>query len=190
MKFNTAALTLLSTTLAAAAPTPSATTILGYAVPSILKVHNMNNNLNNKDVRITTVRSGNYETSTLFDIPIPAAAAGHTCGLVLRALEGGDVVSGSACLDIFQNTFTNLATLTQGNLRDQQMARMVFNGNTGLYDFKRSDMTPKVDTFPCPAGQTLHWEAAAVGDFDVNLVGQDSGYAGAHVPNGLSVAWW
>ncbi|KAI1158675.1 hypothetical protein F5B18DRAFT_68989 [Nemania serpens] len=189
MKY-TAAITLLSAAIAAAAPTPSSTTILGYAVPSVLKVHSISTNLNNQDNRITTVRSGNYETSTLFDIPIPAAAAGRTCGLVVRALEGGDVATGTATLDIFKNLFTDLSTLAQGNQRDQLLARVVFNADTGLYDFKRNDVTPKIDAFPCPAGQTLHWEAAAVGDFDVNIVAQDFSYAGAHVPNGLSVAFW
>ncbi|KAI1193188.1 hypothetical protein F5X97DRAFT_315123 [Nemania serpens] len=186
----TAALTLLSAAVVAAAPTPSSTTILGYAVPSVVKVHNINTNINNPSQSITTVRSGTYETSTLFDIPIPASAAGRTCGLVVRALEGGDVVTGAASLDIFKNLFTDLASLAQGNQRDQILARVVFNPNNGLYDFKRGDVTPKIDAFPCPAGQTLHWEAAAVGEFDVNIVGQDSGYGGAHVPNGLSVAWW
>ncbi|KAI1111248.1 hypothetical protein F5Y14DRAFT_318945 [Nemania sp. NC0429] len=189
MKY-TAAITLLSATIAAAAPTPSSTTILGYAVPSVVKIHSINTNINHPDQRINTIRSGTYETSTLFDIPIPASAAGRTCGLVVRAQEGGDVVSGAGSLDVFKNLFTDLASLEQGNQRDQLLARVVFDPATGLYDFKRGDVTPKIDAFPCPAGQTLHWEAAAVGELDVNIVAQDSGYAGAHVPNGLSVAWW
>jgi hypothetical protein len=185
MKYTTAALSLLSATLSLAAPTTTA----GYAVPSVLKVHNIATNLNVADVKTSTIRSGNFETSTLYDIPIPAAAAGRTCGLVFHA-SSADSVQGTGSLDFFKNGFTDLAALTQGNLRDQQIARVVFNPNTGFYDFKRSDVTPSVDSFPCPAGKTLHWEAAAVGQFDINIVKQDFAYDGVHVPNGLSVAWW
>ncbi|KAI1745485.1 hypothetical protein F4680DRAFT_442958 [Xylaria scruposa] len=160
MKYATAALGLLSATLSAAAPTTTA----GYAVPSILKVHSINDNSNTQGVKTSTVRSGTFETN--------------------------DDIEGTGSLDIFKNGFTDLATLNSGNLRDQQLARIVFNANTGLYDFKRSDFTPTIDSFPCPAGQTLHWEAAAVGTFDKNVVAQDFSYDGTHVPNGISVAWW
>ncbi|KAI1132589.1 hypothetical protein F5Y10DRAFT_230907 [Nemania abortiva] len=185
MKYTTAALTLLSATLSVAAPT----TTSGYAVPSILKVHSVNSNLNEQAWSTSTKRQGTFETSTLYDIPIPAAAAGRTCGLVFHATSA-DNIQGTAALDIFKNSFTDLASLTQGNLRDQQIARIVFNPSTGNYDFKRQDFTPTVDSFPCPAGNTLHWEAAAVGEFDVNVVAQDFAYDGVHVPNGISVAWW
>ncbi|KAI0112273.1 hypothetical protein GGR51DRAFT_569085 [Nemania sp. FL0031] len=185
MKYTTAALTLLSATLSVAAPTATS----GYAVPSILKVHDVKTNLNTQAWSTSTQRSGTTETSTLYDIPIPAAAAGRTCGLVFHAL-GTENIQGTKSLDIFKNTFTDLASLTQGNLRDQQIARIVFNPTTGNYDFKRQDFTPTVDSFPCPAGNTLHWEAAAVGEFDVNVVHQDFAYDGVHVPNGISVAWW
>ncbi|KAI0443169.1 hypothetical protein F4803DRAFT_516499 [Xylaria telfairii] len=186
MKFTTAALSLLSATLSVAAPT----TTSGYAVPSILKIHNIGTNQNYQDYRTNTIRSGNYETSTLYDIPIPASAAGRTCGLVFRSAKPGDTVTGEKALDIFKNLFTDLASLTSGNQRDQELARIVFNPNTGLYEFKRSDVTPTIDSFPCPAGKTLHWEAAAVGTFDVNVVEQDFSYDGTHIPNGISVAWW
>ncbi|TRX97409.1 hypothetical protein FHL15_001687 [Xylaria flabelliformis] len=186
MKYATAALGLLSATLSAAAPTTTA----GYAVPSILKIHNIANNNNYQDVRTSTVRSGTFETSTLYDIPIPATAAGRTCGLVFHSANGYDAIEGEGALDIFKNGFTDLASLNQGNLRDQELARIVFDYDTGFYDFKRSDFTPTIDSFPCPAGQTLHWEAAAVGTFDVNVVAQDFSYDGTHVPNGISVAWW
>ncbi|KAK5636595.1 hypothetical protein RRF57_012307 [Xylaria bambusicola] len=185
MKFTTAALTLLPATLTVAAPT----TTSGYAVPSIMKVHDITSNSNSVTGWTNTVRSGNYETSTLYDIPIPAAAAGRTCGLVFKA-SGSDYIQGAQALDIFKNGFTDLASLDSGNLRDQQIARIVFNPATGNYDFKRSDFTPTVESFPCPAGKVLHWEAAAVGEFDVNIVAQQFGYDGTNVPNGISVAWW
>ncbi|KAI8630723.1 hypothetical protein F5Y19DRAFT_32640 [Xylariaceae sp. FL1651] len=198
MKYTTAALSLLSATLSLAAPT---TTVLdtrdalnaaGYAVPSIIKIHNIASNQNVQDVKTSTVRNGQFETSTLYDIPIPAAAAGHTCGLVFRASPSGgaDSVQGTGGLDIFKNDFTDLASLSQGNLRDQEIARIVFNPATGFYDFDRVDFTPTIDAFPCPAGNTLHWEAAAVGEFDIDVVQQNFAYDGVHVPNGLSVAWW
>ncbi|KAI0874968.1 hypothetical protein GGS24DRAFT_457493 [Hypoxylon argillaceum] len=189
MKFTTATLALLSATLSVAAPTTTSTAAPGYAVPSILKVHSINTNANTQGVKTSTVRQGTSETSTLYDIPIPAAAAGRTCGLVFHA-SSSDTVQGSAALDIFKNGFTDLASLAQGNLRDQQIARIVFNPSTGNYDFKRADFTPTVDSFPCPAGQTLHWEAVAVGELDVNIVAQDFAYDGVHVPNGISVSWW
>ncbi|KAI0198772.1 hypothetical protein F4808DRAFT_462532 [Astrocystis sublimbata] len=186
MMYTTVVLTFLSATLAAAAPATKA----GYAVPSIIKIHNIQTNKNYQDVRTSTVRSGNFETSTLYDIPIPASAAGRTCGLVFRSANVHDAVSGAKALDIFKNGFTNLASLNEGNLRDQELARIVFNPKTHFYEFKRSDVTPTIDSFPCPAGKTLHWEAAAVGESDFNVVEQDFTYDGTHVPNGISVAWW
>ncbi|KAI8945118.1 hypothetical protein F4801DRAFT_569478 [Xylaria longipes] len=186
MKYTTAALGLLSATLSAAAPTTTA----GYAVPSILKIHNIATNNNQQDISTSTVRSGTFETSTLYDIPIPATAAGRTCGLVFRSANSNDAIQGTGELDIFKNGFTDLASLNSGNLRDQELARIVFNADTGFYDFKRSDFTPTIDSFPCPAGKTLHWEAAAVGTFDINVVEQDFSYDGTNVPNGISVAWW
>ncbi|KAI0194740.1 hypothetical protein EV127DRAFT_199147 [Xylaria flabelliformis] len=186
MKYATAALGLLSATLSAAAPTTTA----GYAVPSILKIHSINNNANYQSSQTSTIRSGTYETSTLYDIPIPATAAGRTCGLVFHSANSYDSISGEKALDIFKNGFTDLASLNSGNLRNQELARIVFNADTGFYDFKRSDFTPTIDSFPCPAGQTLHWEAAAVGQADINVVAQDFSYDGTHVPNGISVAWW
>ncbi|KAI0411521.1 hypothetical protein F5X98DRAFT_357136 [Xylaria grammica] len=182
MKFTTAALALLPATLSVAAPTSAA----GYAVPSILKIHDITSNANTQDVKTYTVRSGGTEKSTLYDIPIPAAAAGLTCSLSFRA-SGGDVVDGTKSLDIFKNLFTDLSKLNSGNLRDQELARIVFNPATGNYDFKRSDFTPTIDSFPCPAGKVLHWESVAVGEFDVNSVAQDFSYDGVNVPNGISV---
>ncbi|KAI2642176.1 hypothetical protein GGS21DRAFT_501409 [Xylaria nigripes] len=185
MKCTTIALSLLSATLSLAAPTTTA----GYAVPSILKIHNIGTNLNSQDSKTSTVRNGSFETSTLYDIPIPAAAAGRTCGLVFRASNTDDI-EGTASMDIFSNNWTDLASLTQGNLRNQQLARIIFNPNTDSYDFKSIDFTPTIDSFPCPASTTLHWESVAVGTFDVNNVRQDFAYDGVHAPNGISVAWW
>lgn len=183
MKFTTAALALLPAALAAP------TTTSGFAVPSIIKIHDITTNVNWARTLTNTVRQGTSETSTLYDIPIPAEAAGRTCGLKFKATPN-DIVQGTGALDIFKNGFTDLASLNSGNLRNTQIARIVFNPSTGFYDFKRSDFTPTVDSFPCPAGQVLHWEAAAVGEFDVNTVKQDFLSDGVNVPNGISVAWW
>ncbi|KAI1281667.1 hypothetical protein F5Y07DRAFT_266426 [Xylaria sp. FL0933] len=185
MKFTTTALALLPATLSVAAPAATS----GYALPSIIKLHDIKTNLNVASTLTSTIRQGTFETSTLYDIPIPAAAAGRTCGLVFHA-KATDDVEGTKALDIFKNGFADLATLTQGNLRNTQIARIVFNPATGNYDFKRSDFTPTVDSFPCPAGTTLHWESVAVGEFDVNKVPQDFTFDGVHVPNGISVTWW
>ncbi|KAI0147774.1 hypothetical protein GGR57DRAFT_505379 [Xylariaceae sp. FL1272] len=192
MKSTTAALALLFATVSTAAPTLDSRTpaaVSGYAVPSVLKIHSINNNQNTFSTTTSTVRSGNFETSTLYDIPIPEAAAGKTCALVFKASDS-DILEGSKALDIFKNGFTDLSSLTEGNLRDQQLARIVFNPSTGLFDFDRTAFTPAIDSFPCPAGNVLHWEAAAVGETDTVVVHQDFSYNGVDVPNGLSVAFW
>ncbi|KAI1266137.1 hypothetical protein F5Y18DRAFT_435090 [Xylariaceae sp. FL1019] len=192
MKSTTAAVALLSATISMAAPTLNSRTPAagsGYAVPSVVKIHSINNNLNTFSTATSTVRSGDFETSTLYDIPIPEAAAGKTCALVFKASDS-DTVAGTGALDISKNEFTDLASLTEGNLRDQQLARIVYDPDTGLFDFDRAAFTATVDSFPCPAGKVLHWEAAAVGEVDTVVIQQDFSHDGAHVPNGLSVAFW
>ncbi|KAI1825412.1 hypothetical protein F4861DRAFT_501949 [Xylaria intraflava] len=191
MKYTTAALCVLSATLSLAAPAPQAPpTPAGYAVPSVLKVHSINTNLNTAATASSTVRNGNVETSTLYQIPIPAAAAGLTCAFVFTA-SATDTVQGTQTMDIFSNTFTDLATLTSGNLRDQPLGRVVYNPTTGYYDFNSADVTPRVVAFPCPAaGTSLYWETVAVGDFDVNNVRQDFTPPAGAPPNGISVAYY
>ncbi|KAI5922449.1 hypothetical protein F4810DRAFT_673814 [Camillea tinctor] len=194
MKSTTAALCLISATLSLAAPASNKRDIsnpLGFAVPSILKIHDITSNQNTPAWQTSTVRSGGFETSTLYDIPIPAAAQGRTCGLVFRAgrVGAGDAVQGEQALDVFRNGFTDLASLTEGNLREAQLARIRFDAATGLYAFDETAIAPAIREFPCPTG-TLHWEAAAVGELDVNVVQQDFSYDGTNVPNGISVAWW
>ncbi|KAI1780309.1 hypothetical protein F4818DRAFT_450878 [Hypoxylon cercidicola] len=205
MKYTTAVLCLASATLSLAAPTTTTTTTTkavsacdshawaGFAVPSIIKNHDIASNLNTQDVQTATVRNGNAETSTLYEIPIPASAAGRTCALVIRAarLGAGDNVLGEQAMDVFRNGFTDLASLPAGNLRDAQLARVRFDAASGFYAFDKVGFAnPAVEAFPCPAGQTLHWESVAVGEFDVNVIRQDFWVDGANVPNGLSVGWW
>ncbi|KAI1327577.1 hypothetical protein F5Y16DRAFT_371073 [Xylariaceae sp. FL0255] len=130
------------------------------------------------------------ETSPLYSIPILEYTAGKTCGLVFRAAGSSDSVQGTGGLDIFKIDFTDLATLDSRNLRDSELARTTFDANTKLYDFDTADVTPLNQSFPCPAGKTLAWEAAALGEFGVDVVAQDFAWDGASVPNGLSVALW
>ncbi|OTB04895.1 hypothetical protein M426DRAFT_261530 [Hypoxylon sp. CI-4A] len=202
MKYTTATLSLISATLSLAAPTITTNNLaaredqafLGFALPSIIKNHNIATNLNAEDDKTSTIRSGAFETSTLYQIPIPPVAAGKTCALKIRAghLGTGDSVQGEKAMDIFRSSFTDLATLDMGNLRDVQLARVRFNAATDEYDFDRVGFAnPAVESFPCPAGQTLHWESVAVGDFDVNVVEQATFVIeGSDVPFGLSVGWW
>ncbi|KAI1803145.1 hypothetical protein F4811DRAFT_526203 [Daldinia bambusicola] len=200
MKYTTAALCLVSATLSLAAPTGTSTVsargehaFAGFAVPSIIKNHDIASNLNTQDWKTSTVRNGNIETSTLYEIPIPQAAAGKTCALVIHAgcLGSDDSVLGEKALDLFRNSFTDLANLPSGNLRDTQLARVRFDDATGFYNFDKVGFAnPAVESFPCPAGNTLHWETVAVGEFDINIIKQDFAVNGANVPNGLSVAWW
>ncbi|KAI1381206.1 hypothetical protein F4677DRAFT_402400 [Hypoxylon crocopeplum] len=201
MKYSTAALCLVSATLSLAAPTTTSTkvsarqehTYAGFAVPSIIKNHDIPSNLNTQDVQTATVRNGGAETSTLYDIPIPESAGGKTCALIIRAarIGAGDNVLGTQEMDIFKNGFTDLAALPSGNLRDAQLARVQFDPVTGFYGFDKVGFAnPTIESFPCPAGKTLHWESVAVGEFDVNVIRQDFAVDGANAPNGLSVGWW
>lgn len=198
MKATTAALALLSATVSMAAPTTMTPrfTPTGYVVPKLIKSHDIQTNLNAVDIQTSTVRNGNTETSTLYDIPIPQALGGKTCALVFRAgqIGSGDVVEGEQAMDIFRNNFEDLSTLQYGNLRDQELARIRFDATSGYYVFDVVDVVPKIDNFPCPAGRTLHWESVAVGTYDVNIVqqefSQDGTYSGSGIPNGLSIAWW
>ncbi|KAI1472080.1 uncharacterized protein F4812DRAFT_416525 [Daldinia caldariorum] len=197
MKYTTAALCLVSATFSLAAPTGTSTVsargeqaFAGFAVPSIIKNHDVTTNLNTQDSKTSTVRNGKIETSTLYEIPIPQSAAGKTCTLVIHA-GSGDSVLGEKALDLFRNSFTDLANLPSGNLRDTQLARVRFDDATGFFNFDMVGFAnPAVESFPCPAGNTLHWETVAVGEFDINTIEQDFTVNGANVPNGLSVGWW
>ena len=201
MKYTTAALCLVSATLSVAAPTAPVAQVSGrdqhayggFAVPSIIKNHDIASNLNTQDVQTATVRNGGIETSTLYDIPIPEAAAGKTCALVIRAqnVGNGDNILGEQAMDVFRNSFTDLASLPSGNLRDTELARVRFDAATGFYNFDKVGFAnPAIEAFPCPAGKTLHWETVAVGEFDINVIKQDFSLNGADAPNGLSVGWW
>ncbi|KAI1084856.1 hypothetical protein F5B20DRAFT_223280 [Whalleya microplaca] len=195
MKSLNVALCLLSATASLAAPSPQLSSrqvfeYLGVAAPSVVKIHNISTNLNTFSDHTQTVRNGSLETSTLYEIPIPAAAAGRTCRLVIRAsnVGSGDVVQGTQALDVFHNTFTDLADLDSGNLRGEEVARVVFNASTGNYDFDTTAFPPTVDGFPCPSGN-YSLETVAVGDFDVNIFGQN--FEDAHAPSeGLGIGYF
>ncbi|KAI0884556.1 uncharacterized protein GGS22DRAFT_144096 [Annulohypoxylon maeteangense] len=192
MQYTTAALCLISATLSLAAPTTKRDTFSGFIVPSVLKIHDINSNANVASLHTATVRAANnVETSTLYQIPIPASLAGKTCALVIQA-TAGDQVQGTQELDIFNNLFADLNNLPSGNQRNQQLARVKFNSGTGFYDFDTVGFAnPKIQSFPCPAGATLKWESVAVGTFDVNVISQDfANVVGAEAPNGLSVGYF
>ncbi|KAI0594171.1 hypothetical protein F4775DRAFT_606778 [Biscogniauxia sp. FL1348] len=191
-------LCLISATLSLAAPTTLSSPKIavrdvaqaaGFALPSIIKSHDVASNQNTPAYETSTVRSGSAETSTLYDIPVPAGLEGRTCGVVFRA-GAGDSVLGEQALDVFRGGWADLAALAEGNLREEQLARLRFDAATGFYAFDDDALDPAIRAFPCPAGAVLHWEAVAVGEFDVNVVAQDFSYDGQNVPNGISVAWW
>ncbi|KAI0131576.1 hypothetical protein F4814DRAFT_445717 [Daldinia grandis] len=46
------------------------------------------------------------------------------------------------------------------------------------------------ESFPCPAGKTLHWETVAIGQFDINVIKQDFMVDGTNTPNGLGAGWF
>lgn len=201
MKYATAA-TLLSAAGALAAPaiktaprqtsnvTDTSSTPLGFIFPNVLSIHNVNTNLNVISAKTDTVRVGNSETSTLYQLPIPPNTSGHTCGLVIFAGENGDTVSGTGALDIFNNNIQNLAALGAGNFRNQELARVVFDPATGLFGFDTADVVPLIESFPCPAGKTLEWESVAVGTSDTVIIQQDFSFDGVNIPNGLTIAFW
>lgn len=202
MKYINTALTLLSATGALAAPAAKRAETstaagyshpIGFVLPSLIKSHDVNTNVNTQDFQTATVRNGGNELSTLYEIPVPASLAGRTCGLVIAAGKlggGGDNILGEAAMDIFNNNIASLAATAQGNFRNQELARVRFDAATGLYEFDAVDVTPKIQEFPCPAGKTLEWESVAVGDFDINVIRQDFAFDGQHIPNGLSIAYW
>ncbi|KXJ96505.1 hypothetical protein Micbo1qcDRAFT_210773 [Microdochium bolleyi] len=202
MKASTTFIAALSATLTAAAPTTlnnDNTNVAreansGYIVPTAIKVHDINSNMNYPEYRTSTIRRQGTETSTLYDIPIPESVKGKTCGLIFRAAAIGssDYLDGTKALDIFKGGFTDLSHLNWGNLRDQQLGRIKYDptNTNGVYAFAKQDVVTKLDSFPCPHGTTLHWETVAVGEFDVNVVKQDFFWDGTHVPNGLSIRWW
>ncbi|XDG03124.1 hypothetical protein ABKA04_002739 [Annulohypoxylon sp. FPYF3050] len=192
MKYTTAALCLISSTLTLAAPTTKRDAFSGFIVPSVLKVHDINSNLNTASPHTSTIRTANgFETSTLYQIPIPADLSGKTCALVIHATSA-DQIEGTAELDIFNNLFADLSNLPSGNQRNQQLARVKYNSGTGFYDFDTVGFAnPKIQSFPCPAGTTLKWESVAVGTYDVNVIAQDFvNVVGSAAPNGLSVGYY
>ncbi|KAI2602310.1 hypothetical protein GGR54DRAFT_529035 [Hypoxylon sp. NC1633] len=204
MQYSTAALCLISATLSLAAPTSISSSskaiserqehgYAGFAVPTIIKIHDGTSGQNTADTQTATARKDGAETSTLYDIPIPGEAAGKTCTLLIRAAktEDGDVSVGEQAMDIFKNRFLDQDGLASGNQRDTQLARVRFDAATGFYQFDEAGFAnPSIESFPCPAGKTLHWESVAVGEFDINFIQQDFTVDGANAPNGFSVGWW
>ncbi|KAI0137098.1 hypothetical protein BJ170DRAFT_604514 [Xylariales sp. AK1849] len=200
MKYSASILGLLSATGTLAVPTKresSGTRVakpeyLGFVVPTIIKNHDIASNENTQEFQTATVRNGGIETSTLYEIPIPADLAGKTCGLVIfaRKIGNGDNVLGEQAMDIFNNNIPDLLALQEGNFRNQELARVRFDAASGLYLFDETAVTPKIQEFPCPAGKTLEWESVAVGEFDINVIRQDFAFDGENVPNGLSIAYW
>ncbi|KAI1204532.1 uncharacterized protein F4807DRAFT_328951 [Annulohypoxylon truncatum] len=192
MKYTTAALCLISATISLAAPTTKRDAFAGFIVPSVLKIHNVNNNVNTPSVHTSTIRAANgVETSTLYQIPIPSSLQGKTCALVIHATSA-DQIEGTQELDIFNNLFADLNNLPTGNQRNEQLARVKFDAATGFFDFDTVGFAnPKIQSFPCPAGNTLKWESVAVGSYDVDVIAQDfANVVGPNAPNGLSVGYY
>ncbi|ETS77015.1 hypothetical protein PFICI_10889 [Pestalotiopsis fici W106-1] len=163
----------------------------GYIIlPSELASHDVIDGDNVFAVGTATARNGDIELSTLYSITFPAAVAGKTCAARFFSGRATDSVVGTGELDFFSTGITDLAGQANGNLRDQALGRIAFvPGQSG--DFVVDPNVPFVYAggFPCPAGQTIVLESAAVGEFDVVSVGQD--FAGSFnpaqgVPNGLS----
>lgn len=169
----------------------------GFIVPTVVANHDVNSNLNYLDDKTDTVREPGIETTTLYELPIPEAAAGKICRLVVFAgrVGHGDIVEGEQALDIFNNNIDNLAELKQGNLRNLQLARIRFDEYSGLFDFDLDDFNAIIDEFPCPAGATLEWESVSVGERNKVVIEQDFAPEGQEnvlyeMPNGLSIAFY
>ncbi|KAH8675539.1 hypothetical protein BX600DRAFT_432111 [Xylariales sp. PMI_506] len=196
MKYSAAAVAIISATGTLAAPAAakrdySTPDYLGFVFPSVLKTHSINTNVNTFSDQTVTVRNGNAETSTLYQLPIPAEAAGKTCGLLVRAYYAGDDVEGEQALDIFNNNIDDLAALEQGNFRNQQLARVRLDTSSeGFFVFDESPIAPLIQSFPCPVGKTLEWESVAVGTADTVIISQDYSWDGTNFPNGLTIAFW
>ncbi|KAF3023034.1 hypothetical protein E8E14_011971 [Neopestalotiopsis sp. 37M] len=162
----------------------------GYTIlPTELASHDVIDGDNVFAVATATARNGDVELSTLYSITFPAEVAGKTCAARFVSGRATDSVVGTGELDFFSTGITDLAAQASGNLRDQGLGRIAFV--PGQADWVIDPNVPFVYAggFPCPAGQTIVLESAAVGEFDVVSVGQD--FAGSFdpsqgAPNGLS----
>ena len=203
MKYSAVAAFLTAATGALAAPTAkrdNSTAASGYGyipagagfvLPSNLANHDVTSNLNTADVQTATVRNGNIETSTLYQFYVPSDLAGKRCGLVAFAgrIGNGDNVLGTQQLDFFTTQIPYLAAQASGNLRDQgPIGRVRFNPATGLYDYV-GDITSWANNFPCPAGKSFVVESVAVGEFDINVIKQDTSLPPNAIPNGVSLVY-
>ncbi|KAI1825423.1 hypothetical protein F4861DRAFT_547720 [Xylaria intraflava] len=164
--------------------------IIGYIVPNLIKIHNVNNNVNSANEETFTVRNATMETTSLYQIPVASWTFGKICGLVITATTPPDIIDGTKTLFIFSNNIQNLANQATGNLRNKELAEVTFNPFEGRYDFDFNDFTPSIASFPCPAGKTLQWESVSQGDEDDNIFRQDFFVNGNFAPKGLSLAVW
>jgi len=207
MKYATAAAFLVAATGALAAPAakrgnstaadvsgeiPSGIPAgAGFLLPSVLANHDITSNLNTLDVQTATVRNGNIETSTLYEFYVPAELAGKRCALAAFAgrVGNGDNVLGTGQMDFFTSQIVDLAAQPSGNLRDQgPIGRVEFNPDNGLYEYV-GDIVSWSNNFPCPAGKTIVAESVAVGEFDINVIKQDTYLTPNTIPNGVSLVF-
>lgn len=193
MKTFTAAALLVAAVSARSTPLRAREATVGkYTVlPTQLASHDVNRGDNVFALNTVTARNGGIETSTLYEVEFSEALAGLTCEGHFFAGRATDSAVGTGSLDFFSTGIKDLAAQASGNLRDQAIGRINFNGvgNEFTIDPTIPFLFGSGSAFPCPAGETIVFESVAVGEFDVVVIGQDLAEhwtPAAGKPDGLS----
>lgn len=190
MKTFAAAALLIAAVSARSTPVRARDTEGKYTVlPTQLVSHDVINGDNVFALNTNTARNNGIETSTLYEVEFAESLAGLTCVSHFFAGRATDSVVGTGDLDFFTTGIADLDAQANGNLRDQAIGRINFVAVGEEFTIDPTLPFVLANGFPCPAGETIVLESAAVGDFDVVTVGQD--LAGewtpsAGKPNGLS----
>jgi hypothetical protein len=152
--------------------------------PSSIKIHDIITNANSNASYTSVKRTNAGETSTIYEFPIPAETKGSLCGLFMFQSDRTDVIMGGPSVDIFESGITDLASQEEGNLRQNKLGRMTWDSTIKSY-IAEADPASAISFFPCPVGETLHWEAVAVGEYSLHLIKQDLEASGG--PNGVGL---
>ncbi|KAJ6443691.1 Conidial yellow pigment biosynthesis polyketide synthase [Purpureocillium lavendulum] len=161
-----------------------------YLLPNAMATHDVKTNANTQSRQIQVSRQGVNELSTLVSFQVPANARECKTHINARLPSGGSAtVQGSQTVDIFSTLLTNIATTPTGNQRNLGLGRLAYDEGLKEFQFTKGAVPPRIETFPCPAGQTLQWEIVAVGETDDICIPQDFTSTGSGLPKGISIEY-
>ncbi|KAI1434758.1 hypothetical protein GGR50DRAFT_382719 [Xylaria sp. CBS 124048] len=145
--------------------------------PSLVKVHNVFTGLNAETNFTLTTLDNDTEFRTLYELTFPEETRGKTCVLNIGAADAEDTILGTAVMNIFNTSITNLAAQSQGDGRTTLLSQVAFDTQEESYlVFAGNGSIPTtLSSFDCPAGTTQVWESVAVGTLDDNFVDQAFG---------------